>query len=707
MRKQGESLMNKILAAFPLNKRIEKQKIGSLITTIVLYLVIDLLIYFVSRVFFAIPLFRNLTYNISKIFDYYMLVGIALSVYQFVSSKDFREIEYITFGKIKSFFKDKRFLIGFIIVTVVLCVIPHGKHIDRTKEDSSKQTVAIEENDKEQEEKDEDKDEQEEVSEAVVEETIPEIESKASGPWTIFLEDCNVVLGETTAQELLDAGWKRTEDALSLRIGDESLVTPNNNVYILTTKNVDYNSPEEFVIDDFFVSVNSDNTTDACSISGATSASTLEEIYNKLGMPNYFFDARLCYGDMMYWIYEDVEANRFIVFDFFDDGSRQIWTLKFDTDEEAQEYIDSMKSSELTSDEEIFRKQYPEFFDPSIQPKELRTLEGGGLYDAEGNLLCTWAESGIDIEKNYSFREGDANYHKTDITSPYYVLTEVYPTARKIVLPKGIISIGYFALIDIPSITSIEFPEGLKSIPEDSCVFQDAEEIILPEGIKEIYLNSYEETEMIIPDGVETLHLSGFNNKNIDIPDSVTDLSIEALCDLEELNIPNGVKTLSVTYCDSLSTLILPDGVEDLRVSQNENLFEMEIPNTVKKINCFGSSFKNIVIPDSITELESKAFRLNLNLETITFPSTLTKIGEGAFQECNSLLGVSGLPEGIEIETEAFSQCEKLEIVDIPENAIVGDRAFEICKNLKSVNVPASATISESAFERTPFEGQY
>ena len=60
------------------------------------------------------------------------------------------------------------------------------------------------------------------------------------------------------------------------------------------------------------------------------------------------------------------------------------------------------------------------------------TVIVAGLYDADGVMLCSWEESGIDVQTNYTY-----STYKTNTTSPYYVLTNNYPTATKVVIPAN------------------------------------------------------------------------------------------------------------------------------------------------------------------------------------------------------------------------------------------------------------------------------
>ena len=73
---------------------------------------------------------------------------------------------------------------------------------------------------------------------------------------------------------------------------------------------------------------------------------------------------------------------------------------------------------------------------------------------------------------------------------------------------------------------------------------------------------------------------------------------------------------------------------------------------------------------------------------------TVTRIGERAFMNCDSLTSVS-LPESIErIEDSAFSSCYELTEVKMPSKAnYVGSGAFWHCKKLESIRIPEGVTI--------------
>ena len=72
----------------------------------------------------------------------------------------------------------------------------------------------------------------------------------------------------------------------------------------------------------------------------------------------------------------------------------------------------------------------------------------------------------------------------------------------------------------------------------------------------------------------------------------------------------------------------------------------------------------------------------------------VTRIGERAFMNCDSLISVS-LPESIErIEGLAFSSCYNLTEIKMPSKANhIGTGAFNSCKRLESIRIPEGVTI--------------
>lgn len=68
-----------------------------------------------------------------------------------------------------------------------------------------------------------------------------------------------------------------------------------------------------------------------------------------------------------------------------------------------------------------------------------------GLYDANGVMLCSWEDSGINPEKNYVPYGGSPDYFIDAINSAYYVINKKYPSVINIVIPNNVSQIGNHA----------------------------------------------------------------------------------------------------------------------------------------------------------------------------------------------------------------------------------------------------------------------
>ena len=110
-------------------------------------------------------------------------------------------------------------------------------------------------------------------------------------------------------------------------------------------------------------------------------------------------------------------------------------------------------------------------------------------------------------------------------------------------------------------------------------------------------------------------------------------------------------------------------------------------------------NLESVTLPESLTTLGSYAFYSCKLLKTIKIPSGVTAIPSSCFYECSSLESVA-IPEGVTtIGSEAFQSCN-LNALTLPESLEkIGIYAFSGNQSLKSVNIPAKVkTIESDAF---------
>ena len=115
----------------------------------------------------------------------------------------------------------------------------------------------------------------------------------------------------------------------------------------------------------------------------------------------------------------------------------------------------------------------------------------------------------------------------------------------------------------------------------------------------------------------------------------------------------------------------------------------------------FCESLTSVSIPNTVTNIGSTAFSGCSSLTRVNIPSSVTEIGDGAFSYCSSLVNVNIFGSITYIGSATFSCCSSLTSMTIP-NSVTEIRygAFYNCTSLTSVNIPSSVIeISDKAFD--------
>lgn len=119
----------------------------------------------------------------------------------------------------------------------------------------------------------------------------------------------------------------------------------------------------------------------------------------------------------------------------------------------------------------------------------------------------------------------------------------------------------------------------------------------------------------------------------------------------------------------------------------------------------------NLTIPSMVTfmgktftilEIEAHCFLRCENLESITLPENIIKIGDAAFQDCINLKSIK-IPESVVyLGRQCFYGCSNLISAILPtSNCTLGDFCFSSCPNLNYVELPKDLkVISAYCFER-------
>lgn len=296
-----------------------------------------------------------------------------------------------------------------------------------------------------------------------------------------------------------------------------------------------------------------------------------------------------------------------------------------------------------------------------LNEDETASVEG-----AESSIKIEIPETVVYENKTYSVTtiSGGAFSECTSLESVTIPKTVTYignsafrgcTSLNNIVIPNSVTSTGYQSFLGCTSLTSIEIPSSMTNIAPQA--FQNC---------------------------------TGLTD--VKIPGSVTGIGDEAFKDCTSLT---GVEISdSVTYigacafggCTSLTNLGVTDNNPSYTLKEGV-LFNKELTELIQYLSA--KQDKEYVIPSSVTKIGEGAFRGCANLVSVVIPSSVTAIESGAFYGCTGLTGVV-IPESVtEIEKSTFQGCTSLESVEIPSTVTyIGSSAFQGCASLNSVKIP-------------------
>lgn len=158
------------------------------------------------------------------------------------------------------------------------------------------------------------------------------------------------------------------------------------------------------------------------------------------------------------------------------------------------------------------------------------------------------------------------------------------------------------------------------------------------------------------------------------------------------LSDPKNVEVKKVTNMGTSSNVIIPK-----EVSYKGRKYAV---TAIGSGLFYKSSLTTITIPSSVTSIGEWAFEKCENLTSITLPNTITTIGKEAFSECLHLTSIT-LPNSLTvISNRMFYKCSSLTTITIPNTVTsIGEWAFAKCENLTAITLPHSVTtIGEEAF---------
>ena len=197
-----------------------------------------------------------------------------------------------------------------------------------------------------------------------------------------------------------------------------------------------------------------------------------------------------------------------------------------------------------------------------------------------------------------------------------------------------------------------------------------------------------------VPNSVISIENSAFYNcinlTSVNIPTSVTVIKNSAFSNCSALtfiDIPNGVTTIgdcAFWGCSGLTSVSIPSsvtyiggsaftsciGLNSVHIMDLEAWYKITFGSlssnplsNAHHLYLNGEEIRNIVIPNSVTNIGNYTFSGCSNLASVTIPNSVTSIGEEAFSGCSGLTSVTIGSSVRTISGKAFAECSKLEEV--------------------------------------------
>lgn len=182
----------------------------------------------------------------------------------------------------------------------------------------------------------------------------------------------------------------------------------------------------------------------------------------------------------------------------------------------------------------------------------------------------------------------------------------------------------------------------------------------------------------------------------------ITYMMICSSCSTEDSN--NTKQTDNTSIITSVSDSIAYDN------EGNKLLYCVNSDNNTVTVTGFEGSIDKLYIPEKIdsytvTGIGDYAF-FKTDITDVSFPNSITKIGEGAFYGCPKLKTVSFAENDTPLMTisrYSFANCRNLESVVIPiPTTVICSYAFTNSSNLSNIVIGEATTLQEAAFWGCP-----
>lgn len=292
--------------------------------------------------------------------------------------------------------------------------------------------------------------------------------------------------------------------------------------------------------------------------------------------------------------------------------------------------------------------------------------------------MC-FAQSGTTGSLNWSINDGTLIISGQGDMPDYFYINDIpwyryQSSITKAEVSEGVTNLGYGAFCKCSEITSVTIPNSVVQIKD--WVFQDCSKLVsvaIPAGVTNIGSNAFYGCYRLVSIDIEEGNQFYSSENGVLFNRDKTTLILYPKGKSGHYSVPESVINIeekAFSNCYELTSITIFGNIADIG---NETFS-----------NCI--KLNSISIPGTITSIGKNAF-YRCGLTSIEIPNSVTNIGSFAFK--SSALESIKIPEGVtSIGEGAFSICTCLTEVYIPESIVdIGVLSFFYCYSLKDIYV--------------------